>query len=108
MFVGERPNACQQYAVPAQKANCNLGWVKRGVASRARKVIVPLCSALMRACLENHADAWGSQQEKNEELLKQVQMRAVKMSGSGAPLCKAFSGGSACSAWGQEDPIAAF
>jgi len=30
-----------------QKANCILGCFKRGVASSTRKVIVPLCSALM-------------------------------------------------------------
>ena len=35
----------------AQKANCVLGYIKRGVASRAREGIVPLCSTLMRSHL---------------------------------------------------------
>ena len=66
-------------ALVAWKANCILGHIKRGVASRERKGIVSFCSALMRAHLEYCVQAWGPQHKKDAELLEQVQMRAMKM-----------------------------
>ena len=51
-MADEKINTNQQRALAAQKANDILGSIRRGVASRAREVIVPLYSALMRPQLE--------------------------------------------------------
>ena len=52
VLVDDKINMSQKCALTAQKANHILGCVKRNVASRARDVILPLFSVVVRPHLE--------------------------------------------------------
>jgi len=69
----------QQCVLVTQKAGCILGCFNRGVGSRWRQVIMPLCSALVRSHLESCVQVWGCLHKKDVGLLEQVQRRATKM-----------------------------
>jgi len=79
VLIDKKLNATQQCVLAAQKANHILGCIKSSVTSRAREVILPLCSPLVRPHLESCVQLLGCQLRKNMDLLEQVQRRATKM-----------------------------
>ena len=86
VLVDRKINTSQQHALVAQKANCILGCINREVASRLRKVIVSLYSALLRPHSETGIQIWGPQHKKDVDLLELGPEEAMKMIKGQEPL----------------------
>ncbi|KAJ7400151.1 hypothetical protein BTVI_107836 [Pitangus sulphuratus] len=64
LMVDGKLNMSQHCVLTAHKTNSVLGYIKRSMASRAREVILPLCSAVVRPNLEYCTQFWCSQNKK--------------------------------------------
>ncbi|KAJ7419164.1 hypothetical protein WISP_55466 [Willisornis vidua] len=79
VLVYNKLSMSQQCDLVPKKANGIQRYIRKSIASRLRKVILTLYSALARLRHECCVQFWAPQYKKDVELLGWVQQRAVKI-----------------------------
>ena len=79
VLVDNKLNMSQQCDKAAKKSNAMLGCIAGSTESRAREVIIPLFSALVRPHLEYCVQFWTPQFRKDIDKLEHVQRVVTRM-----------------------------
>ncbi|GAB0188105.1 mitochondrial enolase superfamily member 1 [Grus japonensis] len=80
VLVDSKLSMYEQCAAVAKQANRMLDCINKGITSRDKEVIIPLCSALVRPHLESCAQFWSPLYKiKHVDRLERVQRRATRM-----------------------------
>lgn len=69
----------QQSGASSNMANRILGFIKKGVSSRTRDIIIPLYSNLVMRHLEYAVQFWSTYLKKDIEMLERIHYSAAKM-----------------------------
>lgn len=78
-LVDTKLSVSQQCALATKNANSLLACIRKSIASRARKVIIPLYSALVRPHLERQVQFCASQYKRDRGIQDRVQQRVMRM-----------------------------
>ncbi|GAB0186081.1 mitochondrial enolase superfamily member 1 [Grus japonensis] len=79
ILVGNKLNMSKHCATVTKKANRILGCINKGITSRDKEVIIPLCSALVRPHLEYCVQFWSPLYKRDVDRLERVPRRATRM-----------------------------
>ena len=69
----------EQCGIAASKGNQILGFIRRNITYKGKKLIIPLYKAIVRPHLEYCIQAWRPYRKKDIDTLERIQRRATKM-----------------------------